>query len=259
MKTHKVARISGALGGLFGILVAGAIMGAVPAAAMGDKPQEQASPAKPAEQKVAAADGAAKSAAKPATRDRFDGTADIVLGDENAPITVIEYASLTCSHCAAFHANVFPEFKKQYVETGKAKFILRHFVLNGPDLAASMVARCGTTDDKRYHALVDLFFRRQASWIKPWQDLGQPPADARLSDLAVAAKLDEFVRPAGITATQVRECLESDKLRDDLLKVRGEGQRQYEITGTPTIIINGKVYDGDHNFADFDKALRAAR
>src|SRR5690606_20070793 len=140
MKTHKVARISGALGGLFGILVAGAIMGAVPAAAMGDKPQEQASPAKPAEQKVAAADGAAK----PATRDRFDGTADIVLGDENAPITVIEYASLTCSHCAAFHANVFPEFKKQYVETGKAKFILRHFVLNGPDLAASMVARCGT-------------------------------------------------------------------------------------------------------------------
>lgn len=255
MNRHNFARMRGALGMLMVMALAGLMLGASPAAAMGKKPEEAA----PAPQQTAAASQSASSqATAPSQRDRFDGQTDIVLGEPDAPITVIEYASMTCSHCAEFHANVFPEFKKQWIDTGKAKFILRHFVLNGPDLVASMIARC-STDDRRYFALVDLFFRRQTSWIQPWQALGQPAADAKLSDLAIQAKMDDFVRPAGISTSQVRECLDSERLRNDLLKVRGEGQSQYNITGTPTLIINGKTYTGDHDFAEFDKALRAAR
>lgn len=255
MKTYKFARVPGALGGLFGLAIAGLVLGMAPAQAeMGGKPQETAAPvARQADgQKAGGSENAAPA------RDRFDGQTDIVLGQADAPITVIEYASMTCSHCAEFHAKVFPEFKKQWIDTGKAKFILRHFVLNGPDLTASMIARC-SADDRRYFALVDLFFRRQSSWIQPWQAIGQPAADAKLSDLAIQAKMDDFVRPAGISTNQVRECLDSERLRNDLLKVRGEGQSQYNITGTPTLIINGKVYTGDHEFAEFDKALSAAR
>lgn len=186
----------------------------------------------------------------------FDGTSDIVLGQADAPITVIEYASMTCSHCAEFHTNVFPEFKKHYIESGRAKFVMRHFVLNGPDLAASMIARCAPQD--RYYALIDLFLKRQNVWMPRWQALGQPAPDATLADLAIKADMDDFVRPAGITSSRVKECLDNEGLRNDLLKMRGAGQQEFNITGTPTLIINGKVYDGEQTFAAFDKALRAA-
>src|SRR5690606_13671055 len=146
--------------------------------------------------------------------------------------------------------------KKHYVDTGRAKFIMRHFVLNGPDLAASMIARCAPQD--RYYALIDLFLKRQSTWMPRWQAIGQPAPDATLSDLALQADMDDFVRPAGITSSRVKACLDSEDLRNDLLKMRGEGQKAFNITGTPTIIINGKVYDGEQSFAAFDKALRAA-
>src|SRR5690606_13530217 len=142
MNRYNFARLRGVFGMFLGLALGGLVLGAGPAqAAMGDKPQETAAPAAPqgGDRKAGSSDRATSPAP-----DRFDGQTDIVLGQADAPITVIEYASMTCSHCAEFHAKVFPEFKKQYIDTGKAKFILRHFVLNGPDLVASMIARCGT-------------------------------------------------------------------------------------------------------------------
>lgn len=184
-----------------------------------------------------------------------DGYSDIVLGDPDAPITVIEYASMTCGHCAAFHKDVFHEFKLNYVDTGKAKFIMRHFVLNGPDLAASMIARC--VDKPRYYAFIDLFLGRQASWIPPWQSV-KPGENTTLAEMAEMAEMDKFLRPTGVSAERMTACIETKKLQDDLMRMRMEGQKQYDITGTPTIIINGKKYEGANTYEAFDKALREA-
>lgn len=211
-------------------------------------------------QASAAADQSSAAPAKTApaaTGQVYDGYSDIMLGKKDAPISVIEYASMTCGHCADFQANVFPEFKKHYIDTGRANYVLRHFVLNGPDLVASMLARCAPTD--RYYAMVDLFLARQASWIAPWQELGQPTADTSLADLALQAKMDAFVRPTGMAEATVKACLASDKLRNDILRQRNEGLETYKITGTPTLIINGKVYEGEQTFEALSKALNALK
>lgn len=195
--------------------------------------------------------------AKAGTAQTYDGYKDIVLGNKNAPITVIEYASMTCSHCAEFQKNVFPEFKKNYVDTGKAKYIMRHFVLNAPDLFASMIARC--TPENRYYPMLDALLVRQADWMKGWENVRNAPENASNYDLVKAAGMDKFVRPMGFTDARLKACLASDKLRDDLFKLRQEGSQKYNITGTPTILINGEKYTGDHSFEALDKALKAVK
>lgn len=184
-----------------------------------------------------------------------DGYTDFMIGDPDAPLTVVEYASMTCGACAAFHQNVFEEFKKNYIDTGKANFVLRHFVLNGPDLAASMIARCAGED--RYYAFIDLFLKRQSTWISPWQDL-PPNEDATLAQLAEMADMHKFLRPTGLSRDRMTACLDSGKLRDDLLRQRMEGQQQYNVAATPTVIINGETYRGGLTYEDFEKALRKA-
>lgn len=205
---------------------------------------------------TAAAKPAPAAAAKPAAT-ALDGYTDIVLGKKTAPITVIEYASMTCTHCAQFQRDVFPEFKKAYVDSGKAKYIMRHFVLNGPDLIASMIARCAP--QSRYYAFIDTLLTRQADWIPGWQAVGQPAQDATPYDLAKLAKMDAFVRPMGFTDEKLKTCLLSEKVRNDILKTRVEGLQQFQIKGTPTILINGKPFEGEHTFAAFDKALKDAK
>lgn len=182
-----------------------------------------------------------------------DGYTDIVLGNPDAPIKVIEYASMTCSHCATFHEEVFYKFKKEYLDTGRASYVLRHFVLNGPDLAASMIARC--MDENRYYPVVGLFLGKQASWIPPWQNV-TPGEEKSLADMAIEAKMDDFLRPTGIGSARIRACLDTGKLRDDLLRQRAEGDKQYSITGTPTIIINGEKYEGALEYGPFEAAIR---
>ncbi|MDA5193376.1 DsbA family protein [Govanella unica] len=213
-------------------------------------------PVMAAGQAPAAKAPAAAAPAKPAA-EVYDGYTDIVLGKKTAPITVIEYASMTCSHCADFQRTVFPQFKKDYIDTGKAKYIMRHFVLNGPDLIASMIARC--SPEPRYYAFVDGLLTRQADWMPGWETMPQPAENATPYEIAKAAKMDQFVRPMGFTDAKLKSCLASDKVRTDLLKLRQEGVSEYKIQGTPTILINGKVFDGDHTFSAFDKALKAAK
>ncbi|MEX1148340.1 MAG: thioredoxin domain-containing protein [Sphingomonadales bacterium] len=186
---------------------------------------------------------------------KSDGYTDIMLGDPDAPISVIEYASMTCGACAAFHDQVFKDFKKDYIDTGKANFVLRHFVLNGPDLAASMIARC--VDDSRYYAFIDLFLDRQSTWITPWQSM-QPGADRSIAEMAVEAKMDQFLRPTGMNRSRMTACLDDKKLRDDLLRQRTEGVEKHDISATPTVLINGKPYTGDLTYDAFEKAVKRA-
>jgi len=215
-------------------------------------PAEQAETAAP-ETEASAASDTSPAATTEQAAEEADAYSDIMLGNPDAPIKVIEYASLTCSHCAKFHEDVFHDFKKNYLDTGRASYVLRHFVLNGPDLAASMIARC--VDDKRYYAFVNLFLSRQASWIPPWQNV-EPGEDKSLADLAAEAKMADFLRPTGVSDTKIRACLDTGKLRDDLLRVRAEGNAEYTITGTPTIIINGEKYEGPHTYEAFEQALK---
>lgn len=180
--------------------------------------------------------------------------ADMSLGSDDAPITIIEYASLTCSHCADFHKDVLPELKKNYIDTGRVKLIWRHFILNGPDMAASAIARC--SGPERFFPMIDMFMSRQAEWIAPWQDLPKPGPDDTLATMSLAADMDKFVRPAGLPASKVEACLKDEDLQRSIMIGRQYGATTYSISGTPTIIINGKKYEGELTFDALNAKIR---
>ncbi|EIM75654.1 DSBA oxidoreductase [Nitratireductor aquibiodomus RA22] len=151
---------------------------------------------------------------------------DKVLGDENAPVTIVEYASMTCSHCATFHTRTYPELKKKYIETGKVRFILREFPFDPRAEAGFMLARC--SDDK-YFAMVDVLFKQQNNWA--------PVQDAQ-SALLKISKL------AGFTQESFEACLTDQELLTKVRAVRARGASDFGVDATPTFFINGKKYSG---------------
>lgn len=161
-----------------------------------------------------------------------------VLGQPDAPITIIEYASLTCPHCAEFDKIVLPQLKQTYIDTGKAKLIYRDFPLDGTALKASMIARCLPAD--RYFAFVDALFRQQNSWA-----FG---GDSKVGLLRMA-------RLAGMSQETFDKCFDDKALEDAVLQERLDGGKQFDIQGTPTLIVNGKVSPGN-TFEDLDKMLK---
>ncbi len=168
------------------------------------------------------------------------GTAygDVVLGDPDAPVEIIEYASLTCPHCANFHAVIYPEIKEKYIDTGKVRFIFRNFVLNQVDLSASMVVRCGGED--RFYGLTELVYSRQQELV------GQDPI----------AALSSIVRRAGMSRADVEACLQDTELQKAIITARNEGSDKYTVNATPTFIINGKdTIVGAQSFDQFASAI----
>jgi protein-disulfide isomerase len=161
-----------------------------------------------------------------------------MLGNPEAPITIIEYASLTCPHCAEFDKSVLPQIKQTYIDTGKAKLVYRDFPLDGVALKASMVARCLPGD--RFFPFVDGLFRQQSSWAYG--------GDPKVGLLRMA-------RLAGMSQESFDKCFDDKTLEDAVLQERLEGSRQFDIQGTPTLIVNGKVSDGN-TFEDLDKMLK---
>lgn len=152
---------------------------------------------------------------------------DIVYGDPNAPIEIIEYASLTCPHCASFATQVFPKIKENYIDTGKVKFVYRNFVMNKYDMAASVAARCKSPEVAK--RLMSVFFSQQNQWTR-----AQDPAAA----LAAIAR-----RAGGISRTEFDRCVSDQEMQKHLVKMGQDGNVRYEITGTPTIILNGDKVD----------------
>lgn len=153
---------------------------------------------------------------------------DIVYGDPNAPIEIIEYASLTCPHCASFATQIFPKIKENYIDTGKVKFIYRNFVMNRYDMAASVVARCKSPDVAK--RLMKVFFEQQNVWAR-----AEDPAGA----LASIAR-----RAGGISRTQFDRCMANQDMQKHLVKMGQDGSVKYDVNSTPTIILNGdKVED----------------
>jgi len=165
---------------------------------------------------------------------------DMVLGNDKASVTIIEYASMTCPHCANFQQNTFPELKKRYIDTGKVLYIFREFPLDNLAAAASMLARCAGKDDKeKYFALVDTLFHQQRQWAieKPI-----PPL------LAIA-------KQAGFTEQTFNACLANQQILDGIESVRKRAVETFKVQSTPTFFINGTAYPGAMSIDEMAKLI----
>lgn len=191
---------------------------------------------------LAAAFGPWTGSARAADKATQDMLADHSMGSPDAPVTMIEYASLSCPHCAAFHEETLPQIKKAYVDTGKVRLVFRDFPLGDRALAAAMVARCA--GPVRYFALVTLFFRDQADW-------GQ--AKDGFAALKATAK------KAGMSAAQVETCVRNEELKQGLRKIALEASEKQGVDSTPTFFIDGEKVEGAQPFKNFaaviDRAL----
>jgi protein-disulfide isomerase len=152
---------------------------------------------------------------------------ELTMGDASG-VPVVEYGSLTCPHCATFSREIFPELKKDYIDTGKVRYIFREFSRNPLDVAAFVLARC-IGDDKAF-AAVELLFSQQDKWAF---------VDKPLEPLIAA------MRPAGLSHDQAMECLKDQKKADAIVAIGKRGTDEIKMTGTPTFVIDGKVYGGE--------------
>ncbi|MBO6510430.1 MAG: thioredoxin domain-containing protein [Roseibium sp.] len=163
---------------------------------------------------------------------------DKILGDENAPVTIVEYASMTCGHCANFHKRTWPDLKKDYIETGKVRFIFREFPLDPVAAAAFMLARCAPQD--KYFEIVDVMFDQQRSWAftdNPYQSL-----------------LD-FSKQIGFTQESFEKCLTNQGLLDAVNAVKDRGAEEFGVNSTPTFFINGERVSGALSIDDMGKKI----
>lgn len=165
---------------------------------------------------------------------------DRVMGSPEAPVTIIEYASFTCGHCADFHLETLPEIKEAYIDTGLARFVFRDFPLDGLALRAGMLARCGRDD--QYFGLIDAIFSSQAQWIQAEEPL---VALQRLGSLA------------GIGPSEFEACMADDSLSNRIIELRLDAQEHYDIRGTPSFVIDGQVVSGRLRFEEFAALIDA--
>jgi protein-disulfide isomerase len=161
---------------------------------------------------------------------------DQVQGNALAKVTVIEYASMMCGHCAQFHETTYPVFKKKYVDTGQVRYILREFPLDPIAAASFMLARCSK---EKYFEVVDIIFKNQRAI-----------ASAEKPDGALL----EFLKPVGFTQESFNACLKDEKLYGDVLKVK-DGGTGYGVNATPTFFINGQRFSGALEMAAMEKII----
>jgi protein-disulfide isomerase len=159
---------------------------------------------------------------------------DHVLGDANAPITVIEYASLTCSHCAHFHTQVLPEIKKKWIDTGKVKLVYRDFPLDQVAAKAAQIAECAGND--KYFGVLDIIFRGQPQWATAADPL---------------AELAKPLRIAGMGENEIKACLANDAMSNAVIKDY-QGGEAMGVNSTPTLFINGQLYRGARSVEELD-------
>lgn len=152
---------------------------------------------------------------------------EMIKGDPDAPVTIVEYASMTCGHCASFHNNTWPALEEKYVETGQVRLIVREFPFDPRAAAAFMLARCAPNDG--YFPMVDVLFQQQNVW-------------ARAQNARTA--LENIAKLAGFTQESFEACLTDQKLLDDVNAIRTRGAEEFGVNATPTFFINGNKYTG---------------
>ncbi len=187
---------------------------------------------------------AAGDALKPAETEALNAPQalpDIVEGKADAPATIVEYASLACSHCAAFHKDVWPALKAKYVDTGKARFILREFPLDPLSTAAFMLARCAGPGKR--DAVVDRLFDHQADWAFAANAL---------------AKLKQQMLASGMSEADFNACLKNQELLDQVTAVRNKAHEALGVASTPTFFVAGRRLAGERKLPDFDELIAPA-
>lgn len=163
-----------------------------------------------------------------------------IMGEEDAPVTIVEYSSMTCPHCANFHKETLPELKQKYIETGKARYIIREFPLDRLAFAAAALARCAGED--KYFPFVEMMYQNQESWA-----FGEGNATPRLFNMA---------KQAGFTREEFESCLKNDEIINGIEWVRKRGQQEFGVNSTPTFFINGEKLEGGHGIDNFDEAIK---
>jgi protein-disulfide isomerase len=154
---------------------------------------------------------------------------DMIEGKDTAKVTIIEYASASCPHCAAFYNDVYLKLKPEYIDTGKVRFIFREFPHNDQAMAAFMVARCSPKE--KYFPLIDIYFKTQQKWV--------PDAYNQLKDIA---------KQTGMSEADFEACLKNEKVAKSIWAVRDKADKSYGVTGIPTMFINGKMFEGERTY-----------
>ncbi|MHC4045012.1 Protein-disulfide isomerase [Bradyrhizobium shewense] len=165
---------------------------------------------------------------------------DMALGPNDAAVTITEYASMTCPHCAAFNEQVFPKIKKEYIDTGKVKYIFREFPLDIKAAAGSMLSRCiANGDGPKYFAVTDMLFRQQNDWVVK----------------NTTETLTRIGKQAGLTQQQVEACLKDQALLDKIAADQKYASDVLKVDSTPTFFINGEKIKGEASFEEFAKKI----
>src|SRR5438445_5000071 len=167
---------------------------------------------------------------------------DMALGPANAAVTITEYASMTCPHCANFNEQVFPKIKSAYIDSGKVRYVFREFPLDIKAAAGSMLARCIAKDDApKYFAVVDLLFRQQNDWVTK----------------NTTETLTRIGKQAGLTQAQVEDCLKDQALLDKIAADQKFAAEVLKVQSTPTFFINGEMLKGEQSFEEFSKRINS--
>jgi protein-disulfide isomerase len=164
---------------------------------------------------------------------------DVAQGPADAKVTIIEYASLTCSHCGAFHRDTYPALKSRYIDTGQVRYILREFPLDPLATAGFMLARCD--GEQKYYPIVDLLFQQQRAWTAT-----DKPLDA----------LRQMMRQAGFSQEKFDSCLKDQKLYDAVNAVKNRGIETFKVESTPTFFINGQRHPGNLSIDEIEKIIK---
>jgi len=171
-----------------------------------------------------------------------DLLADRVLGNPNAPVTILDYSSMTCPHCATFHTETLPKIKEAYIDTNKIRFVFREFPLDIKAAAGSMLARCIAKDDpQKYFAAIHTLFKQQETWV-----MGKTS-----EQLALIGK------QAGLSEADVDKCLKDQALLDKIAADQKFANEKLGVNSTPTFFINGEMIKGETSFEEFDKRIKA--
>lgn len=165
---------------------------------------------------------------------------DMALGSKDAAVTITEYASMTCPHCAAFNEQVFPKIKSEYIDTGKVRYIFREFPLDIKAAAGSMLSRCiANGDAPKYFAVTDMLFRQQSDWVTK----------------NTTETLTRIGKQAGLTQQQVEACLKDQALLDKIAADQKYASDVLKVDSTPTFFINGEKIKGEASFEEFAKKI----
>ena len=165
---------------------------------------------------------------------------DFVVGDKNAPVTIIEYASLSCSHCADFHNNTLEDLIKEYVDTGKARIVFRDFPFNYPALLGSMVLRC-IPEDVRYDYM-NALFQLQPKWVVP-------------ENAKSTQELYKIMQSGGMTKEEFETCTNNVELENTILQALIAAQNEFNIQSTPSFLINGNLVEGNKSIKEFRQII----